>query len=134
MMPDAGREARQANHTDRAGETRDACNGVVEFDGVALALADDDRGNGQLALREHVESGQSMTDRSEISADHKQKWNVEFRHPVKHSPLTVKWDHDSAHTFDEQWPGSGTNGRPAERDQFIKVDAPAFTRRSEIGG
>ena len=55
MMPDTGREARQANHAHRACETRDTSNGVVEFDGVALVLADDDCGDCQLALREHVD-------------------------------------------------------------------------------
>ena len=72
VMIDPGRQARQPDHSNRTGETRDTCNGIVQFNGVTFAFADDDRGDGQLALRQHVERGERMADGTEIAADHEQ--------------------------------------------------------------
>src|SRR6476619_8503088 len=103
MMFDAGRKARQTDHTCMSCKTCDTCNGIIEFNGVAVTFADDDRGNGQLTLREHVKCGQGMADRAKISANHQQYRNIEGRHPVKHGALSLNRNHDSADAFDEQW-------------------------------
>ena len=95
-------------------KTRDTCNGIIEFNGVAVTFADDNRGNGQLALREHIKCGQGMADRAKIPANHQQYRNIECRHPVKHGALPLNRNHDSADAFDEQWSGRGADGRLAE--------------------
>ena len=101
MMFDTGREARQTDHACVSCKTRDTCNGIIEFDGVAVTFADDDRGNRQLALREHVKCSQGMADRAKITANHKQDRNIECRHPVKHGALPFNRNHViGGRTFD----------------------------------
>ena len=50
MLVDAARQPRQADDADAVGKARDAGDGVVELDRVALALAHHDGGNLQIAL------------------------------------------------------------------------------------
>src|SRR5262245_4187068 len=132
MLFDTFRQTGQAYDSDRSGKTRDAGDRVGKFDRVPFAFRHHDRGYRELALGNDVERRQSVADGSEITADDKQQWDIQRRHPVEHRALAVEGDHDAANTFNEKRSGRGIDRSAAEFDQLVEVDTAAFARGSNI--
>ena len=70
VMRNSGGETRKPHDFNTIGKSLDASHGIVQCNGVAVALTHHHIGDSQFALRQHVERGQRVANRSQIAADY----------------------------------------------------------------
>ena len=125
MMIKPGGQSRQTDNFNTVCKAGDARHGVVELDRVSFVFAHNNSGNGQLALRKHVERSECVADRAQIPADDQYERDVESSHPVQDGAAAVERNHDAADAFDDERILVAADGIAAEGVERLEIDADA---------